>query len=125
MELQSHQCNTVFVLFGATGDLAHRKILPALFNLFLDGQLAQRFTVVGVGRSSVSETELRDGYYVSGNKCSSHSFDSEKWQEFANNVTYKVCRFICVLVNGSLTQCRKFQYVFAMYRIAHSPVATG
>lgn len=41
---------TTFVLFGATGDLAKRKIYPALFNLYLDGMLPQPFSVVGLGR---------------------------------------------------------------------------
>jgi glucose-6-phosphate 1-dehydrogenase len=39
-----------FILFGATGDLAKRKIYPALFNLFVDGKLPQAFSVIGLGR---------------------------------------------------------------------------
>ncbi|WP_256757784.1 glucose-6-phosphate dehydrogenase [Cohnella sp. WQ 127256] len=39
-----------FVLFGATGDLAKRKIYPALYNLFIDGKLPQAFSLVGLGR---------------------------------------------------------------------------
>ncbi|QMV39830.1 glucose-6-phosphate dehydrogenase [Cohnella cholangitidis] len=41
---------TTFVLFGATGDLAKRKIYPALYNLFVDGKLPQSFSVIGLGR---------------------------------------------------------------------------
>ncbi|MBN2983718.1 MULTISPECIES: glucose-6-phosphate dehydrogenase [Cohnella] len=41
---------TTFVLFGATGDLAKRKIYPALYNLFVDGKLPETFSVVGLGR---------------------------------------------------------------------------
>lgn len=41
---------TTFILFGATGDLAKRKIYPALFNLFVRGKLPQAFSVVGLGR---------------------------------------------------------------------------
>ncbi|CAI6033535.1 glucose-6-phosphate dehydrogenase [Cohnella sp. JJ-181] len=41
---------TTFVLFGATGDLAKRKIYPALYNLFVRGKLPQAFSVVGLGR---------------------------------------------------------------------------
>ncbi|MGH9808566.1 MAG: glucose-6-phosphate dehydrogenase, partial [Terriglobia bacterium] len=36
------------VIFGGAGDLAHRKLLPALYNLHLDGLLPPRFAVVGV-----------------------------------------------------------------------------
>lgn len=39
-----------FVLFGATGDLAKRKIFPALYNLFLDNRLTAPFSVIGLGR---------------------------------------------------------------------------
>ncbi|HHT27677.1 MAG TPA: glucose-6-phosphate dehydrogenase [Firmicutes bacterium] len=40
----------VFVIFGATGDLARRKLFPALYNLYAEGILPSRFAVVGVGR---------------------------------------------------------------------------
>jgi glucose-6-phosphate 1-dehydrogenase len=41
---------TVLVIFGATGDLAHRKLLPALYNLAHDGALPERFELVGIAR---------------------------------------------------------------------------
>jgi len=44
-----------FVLFGATGDLAKRKIYPALYNLFVDGKLAQPFSLIGLGRREWSD----------------------------------------------------------------------
>ncbi|MBD2843618.1 glucose-6-phosphate dehydrogenase [Paenibacillus sp. IB182496] len=44
-----------FVLFGATGDLAKRKIYPALYNLFVDGKLSEGFSVVGLGRRAWSD----------------------------------------------------------------------
>ncbi|WP_139999622.1 glucose-6-phosphate dehydrogenase [Paenibacillus paridis] len=46
---------TTFVLFGATGDLAKRKIYPALYNLFVDQKLPQSFSVIGLGRREVSD----------------------------------------------------------------------
>ncbi len=44
-----------FVLFGATGDLAKRKIYPALFNLFLDQKMPQSFSIIGLGRRELSD----------------------------------------------------------------------
>ena len=41
---------TALVIFGATGDLAHRKLLPALYNLAHEGALPERFKLVGVAR---------------------------------------------------------------------------
>lgn len=46
---------TTFVLFGATGDLAKRKIYPALYNLYVDGKLPQKFAVIGLGRREFSD----------------------------------------------------------------------
>ncbi|WP_028390339.1 glucose-6-phosphate dehydrogenase [Bacillus cihuensis] len=44
-----------FVLFGATGDLAKRKIFPSLFHLFLDGKMPKSFTIIGLGRREWSD----------------------------------------------------------------------
>lgn len=46
---------TTFVLFGATGDLAKRKIYPALYHLFLNGKLPETFSLIGLGRRSLSD----------------------------------------------------------------------
>src|ERR1700740_424171 len=50
---------TVLVIFGATGDLAHRKLLPALYNLAHEGALPERFELVGVSRSDHGHQEFR------------------------------------------------------------------
>ena len=42
--------NFLFIIFGGTGDLSKRKLIPALFNLFEDGQLPQSFAILGLGR---------------------------------------------------------------------------
>jgi glucose-6-phosphate 1-dehydrogenase len=50
-----------FVIFGVTGDLAHRLVLPALYNLAESKLLPEKFCVVGVARKAVPNDELRDG----------------------------------------------------------------
>ncbi len=50
---------TTLVIFGATGDLAHRKLLPALYNLAHEGALPERFELIGVARSEHSDQEFR------------------------------------------------------------------
>jgi glucose-6-phosphate 1-dehydrogenase len=47
------------VIFGATGDLAHRKLLPALYNLAHEGALPERFELIGIARSERSHEEFR------------------------------------------------------------------
>jgi glucose-6-phosphate 1-dehydrogenase len=51
---------TSLVIFGATGDLAHRKLLPALYNLAHEGQLPERFEMIGVGRRDQKHEDFRD-----------------------------------------------------------------
>lgn len=48
-----------FVLFGATGDLAKRKIYPALYHLFVDGKLPRAFSLVGLGRREWTDDSFR------------------------------------------------------------------
>ena len=50
---------TSLVIFGATGDLAHRKLLPALYNLAHQGALPERFELVGVSRSHYEHEEFQ------------------------------------------------------------------
>ncbi len=50
---------TSLVIFGATGDLAHRKLLPALYNLAHEGQLPERFEMIGVGRRDQEHEDFR------------------------------------------------------------------
>jgi glucose-6-phosphate 1-dehydrogenase len=47
------------VIFGATGDLTKRKLIPALYNLVNDGLLPDAFAIVGIGRSPLSEEDFR------------------------------------------------------------------
>ena len=51
--------HTALVIFGATGDLAKRKLLPALYNLAHEGQLPERFALIGVSRSESTDDEFR------------------------------------------------------------------
>ena len=51
---------TSLVIFGATGDLAHRKLLPALYNLAHEGQLPERFEMIGVGRRDQQHDDFRE-----------------------------------------------------------------
>ena len=52
-----HAC--VLTIFGASGDLTKRKLIPALYNLALEERLPERFAVVGYARSEISHEEFR------------------------------------------------------------------
>jgi glucose-6-phosphate 1-dehydrogenase len=51
---------TTLVIFGATGDLAHRKLLPALYNLAHEGALPERFKLIGVARREKERDDFRE-----------------------------------------------------------------
>src|SRR3954453_5464984 len=50
---------TTLVIFGATGDLSKRKLLPALYNLAHEGALPERFNLIGRSRSDMSDDDFR------------------------------------------------------------------
>ena len=51
--------NNCIVIFGASGDLTHRKLIPALYNLFKFGRL-NKFSVLGVARSELNDETFRE-----------------------------------------------------------------
>lgn len=77
------------VIFGITGDLAHRKVIPALYSLLADGLTPERMAVVGVGRRDVSADTLLSSLRSA---CSSHSrhrpVSDRLWSEFTATFTY-------------------------------------
>jgi glucose-6-phosphate 1-dehydrogenase len=78
-----------FVLFGATGDLAKRKIYPALFNLYLNQKLPKSFSVIGVGRGESSEDEFQSRVIDSLHTFSRHLLnDKSKKEEFVMAFCY-------------------------------------
>jgi glucose-6-phosphate 1-dehydrogenase len=51
---------TIFVIFGVTGDLSQKKLIPALFSLFKNGLLPKQFKIVGFSRRNWSDNDLKD-----------------------------------------------------------------
>ena len=47
------------IIFGGSGDLARRRLIPALYNLLLDGLLPSKFAVIGLGRKSLTDQDFR------------------------------------------------------------------
>ncbi|HLZ16337.1 MAG TPA: glucose-6-phosphate dehydrogenase [Cyclobacteriaceae bacterium] len=81
---------TIFIIFGATGDLNQRKITPALYNLFLDNWLPDQFAIVGTGRTPLSDDDFRkkllDGITQFSRKGAA---EKSKWAEFSSRVFYQ------------------------------------
>ena len=82
-------CNTQFVLFGASGDLSMRLVVPALFNLYLDKQLPQRFMLWGVGQQQWQTTDLVEYLRHGVEKHSRRGMPpQDEWAAFAANIRY-------------------------------------
>src|ERR1700743_564846 len=78
---------TIFVIFGGTGDLNSRKIAPALYNLFLDGWMPAQFSIIGTGRTALSDEQFRTNLHNDINQFSrSGKADDKKWEEFQKNI---------------------------------------
>jgi glucose-6-phosphate 1-dehydrogenase len=82
---------TIFIVFGATGDLTSRKIAPALYNLFLDGWLPNQYAIVGTGRTKLSDQEFADNLHKDIDQFSrSGKTKDDKWKQFSANLHYQV-----------------------------------
>ena len=80
---------TIIFIFGGSGDLSYRKLVPALFNLFFDGLLPEKFALFGLGRTVYSDQEYRD-HLLNGARTFSRrkDFPADKWETFAGKITY-------------------------------------
>ena len=83
--------NHVIVLFGATGDLAKRKLLPGLFHLFVAGLLPKGFRIIG---SSPASFALSDEEFRAHAKDAVSQFGNSKpdghWTDFENRLSFGV-----------------------------------
>lgn len=80
----------VFFIFGATGDLARRKLFPAIYSLYREGRLAEDFAVIGVARRPRSPEEFREDLHASIQEfCRYKIEDTEQWARFADHFAYK------------------------------------
>jgi len=82
-----HAC--VVTIFGASGDLTKRKLIPALYNLALEKRLPERLAVVGYARSEITDEAFRDKMREAVKEFSRTGLaDEAVWQEFANTLYY-------------------------------------
>src|SRR5436309_2903971 len=76
------------VIFGATGDLTHRKLLPALYSAFRKGRLPEGTRIVGYARRDRSHDDLRAGAREAVEEFGGDSLDSDEWDRFAEQLWY-------------------------------------
>jgi len=85
---ENKSLSSVMVIFGGTGDLTHRKLMPALYNLVYDNLLPQNFAVAVVGRRSKTNDQYRDEVFESLKKFSRNKIDEGHWNKLRNLIYY-------------------------------------
>ena len=121
------------VIFGASGDLAARKLLPALYSLYLAGALPERSFILGVSRTVLDDdafrARVREGIAGAG-------LDTGRWGAFAARVTYQALEYddpagyaalgerLAALEGGQGRRRRRIYYL-ALPPGLHGSVAAG
>ena len=87
MPISSELEPCLIVIFGASGDLTKRKLIPALYDLYVGGQLPQNFAVLGISRSAIPDDDFR-GRLEGFAKQFAHQYEDQTWREFAKGIYY-------------------------------------
>jgi glucose-6-phosphate 1-dehydrogenase len=76
------------VIFGASGDLTKRKLLPAFYNLFVRGLMPKGFAIVGYSRTEMSDEEFVEDAHDLIKEYSRHAPEGQVWADFARHLSY-------------------------------------
>ncbi len=86
-QMIEHSDPCTIVILGATGDLTARKLIPALFNLYLNDGLPDPFRIVGCGRTRLSDRQFREK--MEKDFLPKRAIDASKWQAFSDMLYYR------------------------------------
>jgi glucose-6-phosphate 1-dehydrogenase len=81
--------STSIVIFGASGDLSHRKLIPALYNLYRKKRISANFRIFGTGGREWSDDDLRNTARDFLDTIKNTAIDEELWKTFAQKITYR------------------------------------
>ncbi len=76
------------VIFGASGDLTKRKLLPAFYHLFLQGLLPKGFAIIGYARTQMDDAAFREQAHEDVRQFSEHAPGGPVWDDFAKHLSY-------------------------------------
>jgi glucose-6-phosphate 1-dehydrogenase len=80
---------TIIVILGASGDLTWRKLIPALYNLYLDKWIPEHFAVIGVSLEKIPETKFQKHLHEGVDKFSRRGKTTKaEWSSFVKCITY-------------------------------------
>jgi len=80
---------TIIFIFGGSGDLTYRKLIPALYNLYIDKYLPEKINIIGIGRNSFTKTAYRNHCKKGVQAFSRRKADiKSSWAKFSQYVEY-------------------------------------
>ncbi|MER3470145.1 MAG: glucose-6-phosphate dehydrogenase [Chitinophagaceae bacterium] len=80
---------TIIFIFGGSGDLTHRKLIPALYNLYIDKYLPEEFCIVGIGRTKFTTAAYRKNAHEGVKEFSRRKEELQKeWNSFSRCLDY-------------------------------------
>ena len=107
----------VMVIFGGTGDLTKRKLVPALYNLVTSGLLSESFAVVGMGRTKLTTEAFREQLTEDIRRFATQKVDQQRWDAFVRRIYY---------LSGDLKEPDTYQRLQAqLTEIDHDHVTRG
>ena len=95
------------VIFGASGDLTRRKLLPAVYNLAEAGLLPERFAIVGVARPPINEADYRQQMRERVRDAEGEPIEPEKWKPLEERLHY---------ISGEFHEPRLYQQLSGLLR---------
>lgn len=84
---------TTIVIFGASGDLTKRKLVPSVFNLFRKGRTPKQLRIVGYGNTSFTDKQFQAHLADGLKQFASFEYTKEEWAAFAPNLAYQQGRY--------------------------------
>jgi glucose-6-phosphate 1-dehydrogenase len=100
MNTTSNGLLTTIIIFGASGDLTQRKLIPSLFHLFRKRRTPKQLKIIGFGATEFSDDAFREHLLDGMKKFASFEFTEEEWNIFAPNLCY---------VTGKYTEVEHFK----------------
>ncbi|MET0391902.1 MAG: glucose-6-phosphate dehydrogenase [Chitinophagaceae bacterium] len=90
MAAKKNTAPTLLFIFGGSGDLTNRKLIPALYNLYIDHYLPEKFFVIGIGRTPFSsQQEYRDKLLEGVQQFSRRKGEPDgQWKAFSESILY-------------------------------------
>lgn len=103
---------TTIIIFGATGDLAKRKLFPAFYNLYIDGRMPEQFNIVALGASENTNKNFRNYVVENLENFSRRKGTPKDWSGFKSHITYFQHQRSGRFLSGTESETRRFrQYI--------------